>query len=90
MAHLRLPVVAHHTYVQLIASDPLATLFAGGGRPVVHQWQISPSDCHLRVAGGPRVAFCHAKPLVDHWSDAVWELFKIDVRFKLGPASQII
>ena len=83
MAHLRLPVVAHHTYVQLIASGPLATLFAGGGQSVVHQWQISPSDCHLRVASGPQ-------PLVDHWSDAVWELFKIDVRFKLGLASQII
>ena len=33
-----LPVVAHHTDVQLIAGGPLATLFAGDGPPVVHQW----------------------------------------------------
>ena len=33
-----LPVVAYHTFVQLIAGGPLATLFAGGGPPVVHHW----------------------------------------------------
>ena len=49
----RLPVVAHHTYVQLIAGGPLATLFEGGGPPVVHQWPSAanptlrlPPACH--------------------------------------------
>ena len=48
--------MAHHTHVQLIASGPPATLFAGGGPPVVHQWQIPPFDCRLRATGGPSVA----------------------------------
>ena len=39
--------------IQLIAGGPLATLFA----VVTHQWQIPPSDCRLRAAGGPPVAF---------------------------------
>ena len=47
MGHL-LPVVAHHTDVQLIAGSPLATLFAGGGPPVVHQWP-SVANPTLRV-----------------------------------------
>ena len=46
----RLPVVAHHTDVQLIAGGPLATLFAGGEPPLVYQWQIPPSDCRLRAS----------------------------------------
>ena len=53
----QLPVVAHHTDVQLIAGGPLATLFAGGVSPVVHQWQIPPSDCRLRATGVPPVAY---------------------------------
>ena len=54
-----MPVVAHHTVVQLIADGPLATFFAAGGPPVVHQWPISgpPFDCRLRATGGPPVAF---------------------------------
>ena len=53
----RLPVVAHHTDVQLIAGGPLATLFVGGGPPVGHQWQILPSDCRQCATGGPPGAF---------------------------------
>ena len=41
----QLRMVAHHTDVQLIAAGPLATLFAGGGPQVGHQWQIRPSNC---------------------------------------------
>ena len=51
MAHHKchqLPVVSHHTDVQLIVGDPLATLFAGGGPPVVHQWQ-SVANSTLRL-----------------------------------------
>ena len=44
--------------VQLIAGGPLATLFASGGSPMVHRWQIPPSDCRLCVTGGPPAAFC--------------------------------
>ena len=51
------PVVAHHTDVQLIAGGPLASLFAGSGPPVGHQWQIPPSDCRRCATGGPPVAF---------------------------------
>ena len=39
---------------------PVATLFAGGGPPVVHQWLAvanAPSDCRLRAPSGPTVAF---------------------------------
>ena len=43
--------------VRLISVGPLATLFSGGGSPVVHQWQFPPSDSRLHVAGGPPVAF---------------------------------
>ena len=43
--------------VQLIAGSGLATLFAGGGPPVVHQWQITPSDSRLRAISGPPVFF---------------------------------
>ena len=43
--------------VRLISGGPLATLFSGDGSPVVHQWQIPPSDSRLHVAGGPPVAF---------------------------------
>ena len=32
-------------------------LFAGGGPPVVHLRQMPTSDCRLRIAGGPPVAF---------------------------------
>ena len=53
----RLPVVAHQTDVQLIASGLLATLFSGGGSLVVNQWQIPPSDCRLYATGGPPVAY---------------------------------
>ena len=56
-AHHRMPPVAHHTDVQLIAGGPLATLFAGGGPPVGHQWQILPSDCRRCATGGPPGAF---------------------------------
>ena len=52
MAHRRLPLVAHHTDVGLLAGGPLAKLFDNSGSSVVHQWQMSPSDCRLRVAGG--------------------------------------
>ena len=45
----RMPLVTHHTDVWLIAGGPLATWFAG--------LQMPPSDCRLRVAGGPSVAF---------------------------------
>ena len=41
----------------IASSDPLATLFAGGGPPMVRQWQISPSDCRLRATGGSPVTF---------------------------------
>ena len=53
----RMPAVAHHGDVRLISGGPLATLFSGGRSPVVHQWQIPPSDSRLHVAGGPPVAF---------------------------------
>ena len=53
----RLPSVAHHTDVLLIAGGLLATLFASVGPPVVHQWQMPLSDCCLNVAGGPPVDF---------------------------------
>ena len=33
-----------------------------GGQPVVHQWQITPSNCRLRATGGPPVAFL---PLIE-------------------------
>ena len=43
--------------VQLIASGSLATLFAGGGPPVVHQWPsvanhtlLLPPACHIQCA----------------------------------------
>ena len=49
--------MAHHGDVRLISVGPLDTLFSGGGSPVVHQWQIPPSDNRLHVAGGPPVAF---------------------------------
>ena len=43
----RLPVVAHvHTDVKLMAGGPLATLFARGRPPVVHQW---PSVANLTL-----------------------------------------
>ena len=35
--HHRIPAVAHHGDVRLISGGPLATLFSGGGLPVVHQ-----------------------------------------------------
>ena len=53
MARHRWPLVAHHTDVRLIAGGPLATLFDSIGLSVVNQWQMPPSDCLLRVAGGP-------------------------------------
>ena len=55
--HHRMLAVAHHGDVWLISGGPLATLFPSGGSPVVHQWQIPPSDSRLHVAGGPPVAF---------------------------------
>ena len=55
--HHRMPAVAHHGDVRLISGGPLATLFPGGGSPVVHQWQIPPSDSLLHFASGPPVAF---------------------------------
>ena len=36
---------------------PTSYIVSGGGSPVVHQWQIRPSDSRLHVAGGPPVAF---------------------------------
>ena len=53
MARHRWPLVAHHTDVRLIAGGPLATLFDSIVSSVVKQWQKPPSDCLLRVAGGP-------------------------------------
>ena len=47
----------HHGDVRLISGGPLATLFSGGGSPVVNQLQIPPFDSRLHVAGGPPVAF---------------------------------
>ena len=52
--------VAHHTDIRLIANGPLATLFAGGGPPVVHQWKMQPSICRLRVVSDLSVAFCYS------------------------------
>ena len=68
--------------VQLIVGGTIAILFAGGGLPMVYQWQIPPSDCRLIATGGPPVAFSSLiatggplewyclesgkKPLVDH------------------------
>ena len=49
MAGYQIPLVAHHTDGLLIASGPLATLFAGGGPRVGHQWQMPTTDCRLRV-----------------------------------------
>ena len=43
--------------VQLIVGGTIAILFAGGGLPMVYQWQIPPSDCRLTATGGPPVAF---------------------------------
>ena len=59
--HLMLLVASgdHHTDVQLIAGGPLATLFAGGGPPVVHQWPSVanptlqlPTACHWLSTSG--------------------------------------
>ena len=73
-------MVAHHTYVQLIAGGPLATLYAGGGPPVAHQWQIPPADCRLRTTGGPPVAFVPLIAyIVGHWSDCLGELLTLQV-----------
>ena len=55
--HHRMPAVAHHRDVRPIFGGPLATLFPSGGSPVIHQWQISPTDSRLHVAGSPPVAF---------------------------------
>ena len=52
----RLPVVAHHTNVQLIAGGPLATLFACGGLPVVHQWPCISGKSHPLIAACVPVA----------------------------------
>ena len=54
----------HHTDVRLIAPWwPVSYIFAGGGPPVGRQWEMPPSDCRLRVAGGPPVTF----PAHSHW-----------------------
>ena len=62
----RLPVVAHHTDVQLIAGGPLATLFASGGPPVVHEWPSVanptlrlPPACHWWSTSGFFAAHSH-------------------------------
>ena len=56
----------HHTDVQLIAGGPLATLFAGGGAPVTHQWPSVanpnlqlPTACQWLSTSGVFVAHSH-------------------------------